>query len=297
VLFEQLRISMKSRTIPHRRPEVVVISDTHLGTYGCHAKELLMYLKSIEPKILILNGDIIDIWQFRKHYFPKSHIQVIRHLTGKIARGHKVIYITGNHDELLRKFVKFKLGSFELVNKYLLNLNGKKAWLFHGDVFDVTMQHSKWVARLGSKGYDLLILVNSFINYILSLLGKDKFSFSKKIKDRVKQAVAFINRFEETAAAIAIRNGYDYVICGHVHQPEIREISNNHGNVMYLNTGDWVENLSALEYQNGVWTVYRFSEDNFARSYRDAEKRIKSWTDKELFDKLLEEFQISQNQP
>ena len=283
---------MKSRKIPHRKPDVVIISDTHLGTYGCRAKELLMYLKSVEPKILILNGDIIDIWQFRKHYFPKSHLQVIRHLTGKIARGQKVIYITGNHDEMLRKFVKFKVGSFELVNKVVLNLDGRKIWIFHGDVFDVTMQYSKWIARLGSTGYDLLILLNSFINFLLTLMKKEKISFSKKVKDKVKQAVAFINKFEETASSIAIHNHYDCVVCGHIHQPEIKEVSNKSGNVIYMNSGDWVENLSALEYKEGNWSIYRFKEDSYAKNYRNVEKQVKSWTNKELFEKLLEEFNI-----
>ena len=113
---------MKSLSIEKREVEIVVISDVHLGAFGCHAKELLQYLRSISPKLLILNGDIIDIWQFRKAYFPKTHLMVIRHLTGLIAKNTKVVYITGNHDELMRKFVKFNLGSFKLVNKLLLDL-------------------------------------------------------------------------------------------------------------------------------------------------------------------------------
>ena len=100
--------------------------------------------------MLILNGDIIDIWQFRKSYFPNSHLLVVRHLMGLIAKNTKVVYVTGNHDELMRKFVKFNIGSFKLVNKYLMDLDGKKAWIFHGDVFDITMQYSKWLAKLGS---------------------------------------------------------------------------------------------------------------------------------------------------
>ncbi len=153
---------MKQKTYQKRDVEIVVISDIHLGAFGCHAKELLQYLKSINPKMLILNGDIIDIWQFRKRYFPTSHQLVIRHITDLITKRTKVVYITGNHDELLRKFVKFNLGSFKLVNKLLLDLNGNKVWIFHGDVFDITMQYSKWLAKLGSVGYDMLILLNSF---------------------------------------------------------------------------------------------------------------------------------------
>lgn len=180
-----------------RKLEVVVISDIHLGTYGCHAGELISYLKSIQPEVLILNGDIIDIWQFNKSYWPESHMQVIKVLTGFLAQGVKVYYITGNHDEMLRKFVGFKMGSLEIVNKVVLSLDGKKTWIFHGDVFDVTMQNSKWLAKLGAKGYDTLILINRMFNYISQRMGRGKLSLSKKIKNSVKSAVKFINDFEQ----------------------------------------------------------------------------------------------------
>ena len=246
---------MKQRPLPKREVDLVIISDVHLGAFGCHARELLQYLRSIKPKTLILNGDIIDIWQFRKRYFPKSHLMVIRHMTGLIAKNTKIVYITGNHDELMRKFAKFSIGSFKLVNKLLIDLDGKKAWIFHGDVFDITMQHSKWLAKFGSVGYDLLIVLNSFANFILTSFGKQKISFSRRIKHSVKRAVSYINNFEETAAGIAISKGYGYVICGHIHQPEMRTICNAQGSVIYMNSGDWVENLSALEYHQGEWQI------------------------------------------
>ena len=124
-----------------RNVDLVVISDVHLGTYGCHAKELLQYLSSINPKSVILNGDIIDIWQFSKSYWPQSHMKVVRKMMKLVGDGVPVYYLTGNHDEMFRKFTDLKLGSFSLQNKLVLNLNGKKAWCFHGDVFDVTMQN------------------------------------------------------------------------------------------------------------------------------------------------------------
>ncbi len=283
---------MKSLSIEKREVEIVVISDVHLGAFGCHAKELLQYLRSISPKLLILNGDIIDIWQFRKAYFPKTHLMVIRHLTGLIAKNTKVVYITGNHDELMRKFVKFNLGSFKLVNKLLLDLKGKKTWIFHGDVFDITMQYSKWLAKLGSFGYDLLILLNSFANFILTSLGREKISFSKRVKHSVKTAVSYINKFEETAASIAISKGYSHVICGHIHQPEMRMIFNSQGEVMYLNSGDWVENLSSLEYHKGEWNIYSFREDPHVKAYTKASKQLKSYSHKETFENLLKEFEL-----
>jgi len=273
-----------------REVELVIISDVHLGTYGCHSEELLRYLKTINPRRLILNGDIIDMWQFSKRYWPKAHMQIIKHITGLLAKGTKIVYLPGNHDEMLRKFAGFKLGSFQIVNKKVLSLNGKSAWIFHGDVFDVTMQYSKWLARLGAIGYDLLILLNTFVNFILRLMGKGKISLSKRVKDSVKTAVSFINDFQKTAADIAISNGYDYVICGHIHHPEIKKITTDKGEVTYLNSGDWVENLTALEYNLGQWRIYRFSEDLYAQSIKIAKRYKNNMDNDEIFKDLVNEF-------
>ncbi|QEC52086.1 UDP-2,3-diacylglucosamine pyrophosphatase LpxH [Anseongella ginsenosidimutans] len=247
-----------------RNVEMVVISDVHLGTYGCHAVELLQYLRSIRPKVLVLNGDIIDIWQFSKRYWPDAHMQVIRKIMKFITEDVQVFYLTGNHDEMLRKFADLKLDSFQLKNKLVLNIGQEKVWLFHGDVFDVTMQHSKWLAKLGAFGYDSLILLNSFVNWLLKMAGRPKMSFSRKIKSSVKSAVKFMSDFEATAASIAIENGYDYVICGHIHHPEIRKVKTESGSITYLNSGDWVESLSALEYDEGKWNLYYYKPEHFA---------------------------------
>ncbi|HEA30984.1 MAG TPA: UDP-2,3-diacylglucosamine diphosphatase [Leeuwenhoekiella sp.] len=246
-----------------RKVEIVVISDVHLGTYGSHAKELLHYLQSIKPKTLILNGDIIDIWQFRKSYFPKSHLQVIKKILAFATKGTKVYYITGNHDEKLRKFSPLKLGNISVVDKLVLNLDGKKAWFFHGDVFDASIQHAKWIAKLGGWGYDFLILFNRFINWWLLKLGQPKYSLSKKIKNSVKKAVSFITDFEKTAAQLACENVFDYVICGHIHQPQIREFSHKQYTCLYLNSGDWIENLTALEYDQENWSLMVYEEQSF----------------------------------
>ncbi len=273
-----------------REVEVVVISDIHLGTYGCHAKELLQYLKSIKPKKLILNGDIIDIWQFNKRYWPSSHMQIVKHISGLLAKETKVYYIPGNHDEMLRRFVGFSMGSLKIVNKLVLKMDGRKTWLFHGDVFDVTMKHSKWLAKLGAEGYDLLILINRAVNYISQKLGRGKISLSKKIKNSVKGAVKFANAFEETVADIAISNGYDFVACGHIHQPEIRNMSNKKGNTTYLNSGDWIENLTSLEYNNGEWKIYKFHEDEFVNKVDLSDSAYVSLNNSQLFEKLVAEF-------
>lgn len=244
-----------------RKVEVVVISDVHLGTFGCHAKELLNYLSSIKPNILVLNGDIVDIWQFRKSYFPSSHLKVIKKIISLSSKGTKVYYLTGNHDELLRKFTDLHLGNISLLDKLVLDLDGKKAWIFHGDIFDASINHAKWLAKLGGWGYDYLILINRFLNWVLGRFNKEPYSLSKKIKDNVKSAVKFITNFEDVCSELAIENKYDFVICGHIHEPKIKEIKTTKGETMYLNSGDWIENLTALEYNRKKWTLYKHSQD------------------------------------
>jgi UDP-2,3-diacylglucosamine pyrophosphatase LpxH len=193
-------------------------------------------------------------------------MMVVKQIIGFAVQGVPVYYLPGNHDEMLRKFIDFEMGSLKIKNKLLLNLDGNKTWIFHGDVFDVVMQHSKWLAKLGAVGYDTLILINSFMNFFSEKMGKGKLSFSKKIKNSVKSAVKFINSFENTVCEIAAENKFDYVICGHIHHPEMREVATNKGKVMYLNSGDWIENLTALEYNNGKWRMYKYHEDLLAQS-------------------------------
>jgi UDP-2,3-diacylglucosamine pyrophosphatase LpxH len=253
-----------------RRVHLVAISDTHLGTVGCHAKALLAYLRGVDPQILILNGDIIDMWQFSRYYWPKAHMKVVKRLMKMIAAGTEVYYIPGNHDELLRKFTEQHLGNFHLVNKVVLELDGMRAWFFHGDVFDVVSVHSRWLSRLGSAGYDLLILINRFANFISAMFGRGKLSISKRIKDSVKSAAKYIGDFEGTVASIATENGFDFVVCGHIHQPFIKEMVTAKGRVTYLNSGDWIENLTALEYAEGVWSIYRHQEEAGSRAGAEA---------------------------
>jgi UDP-2,3-diacylglucosamine pyrophosphatase LpxH len=248
-----------------KRPmEICIISDLHLGTFGCQAKEALNYLKSIKPKTLILNGDIIDIWQFNKRYFPASHMAVIKQIFSMASKDTKVIYITGNHDEALRKYADFEMGNIQLTDKIVFEINGEKNWVFHGDVFDRTTKGgAKFLAKLGGYGYDLLILINSVLNWAMKLMGKEKMSFSKKVKNGVKKAVSWINNFEQTAAELAIENNYQYVICGHIHQPQHRVVTTDKGSVTYLNSGDWIENLTALEYYENAWKLYHYDPKQF----------------------------------
>lgn len=271
-----------------RNIDLVIISDLHLGTYGCRAAELLQYLDSINPKTLILNGDIIDIWQFKKRFFPKSHLTVLKKLIDFASSDTNVIYITGNHDEMLRKFTDFNLGNFDLTNKKVLNLNGEKAWIFHGDVFDASIQHSKWLAKLGGWGYDTLIRINTIINWGLEKMGRERYSLSQKIKNSVKKAVKYISDFENTASELAIENGYDYVICGHIHQPQMRKVTTKKGSCMYLNSGDWIENLSALEYHDGKWEMFLYDEHKTELNNNLHPTKLKNMEFEQIMKSVLE---------
>lgn len=243
------------KRVKKRKLKAVVISDLHLGTHGCKALQVLDYLKSVDPEVLVLNGDIIDGWRFSRSYFPASHLRVVRQLLKMLENGTRVIYLAGNHDEVMRRFSELKMGNFEFKNKVVLDLGGTKSWIFHGDVFDVFMHHSKWLARLGAMGYGLLTVFNKMVNLSLSLLGGSKLAISKTIKERIKGKGKVLSRFERTVSSLAIEKGYDYAICGHIHSPAQKKITNRKGTVEYLNSGDWVENLTALEFENGKWRL------------------------------------------
>jgi UDP-2,3-diacylglucosamine pyrophosphatase LpxH len=246
-----------------RKLDVLILSDIHLGTRGCEAAALVNYLKTIEPKILVLNGDIMDIWQFRTGYFPKSHWAVIHELMNFAKKGIPVYYLTGNHDDALRKIAPFQMGNIYLENKLILELDGKLAWIFHGDVYDGSITHGRWAAKMGGKCYDAMIVLNRGVNRILQFFRLGKVNFSKRLKQAVKKTVSKVSNFETTAINIALEKGYDYVICGHIHRAQIREIKTDEAAVTYLNSGDWLESLTALEYVDGKWTLFEYAEDAF----------------------------------
>jgi UDP-2,3-diacylglucosamine pyrophosphatase LpxH len=244
-----------------RKLEVCVLSDLHLGSFGCKAKEIAAYLNSIDTKVLVLNGDIIDIWRFKKEYFPVDHSKVIQLIMEKINQGTKVYYLTGNHDEALRKFSDFHLNNFFLLDKLTFNLDGKKYWILHGDVLDLFNDGwTKWLAQFGSWGYDFIIWLNHIVDLVRVKFGMRRRSFSKKVKDSVKYAVKWIGDFEQKAIDIAIKENYDFVICGHIHCPSIRQFENEQGKTVYMNSGDWIENLTALEYTNKSWKLFKYEE-------------------------------------
>ncbi|MFC0774092.1 UDP-2,3-diacylglucosamine diphosphatase [Terrimonas alba] len=243
-----------------KRPvDVAVVSDLHLGTYASRAREFVTYLKSISPRLLILNGDIIDGWQFSKHYFPTVHMAVIQEIFTLLSSGTRVIYITGNHDEVLRRYSDIHLGNFQLTDKVVIGINGKMTWIFHGDVFDHTTKgQAKLWTKLGSNGYASLLAFNGFVNWVMKLMGKKKLSLSKRIMEQFHKRMVNIDAFETLIGELAIEKNYDSVICGHIHQPQKRIITNDKGSVTYMNSGDWVEHLTALEYHDDDWHIYNY---------------------------------------
>jgi UDP-2,3-diacylglucosamine pyrophosphatase LpxH len=191
-------------------------------------------------------------------------MMVIKEIIQLITNGTRVFYITGNHDEMMRRYTDIQMGNFALTDKLVLEIDNKMTWIFHGDVFDNTTKGSaKVLAKLGSSGYNLLIRFNRFINFILKAFGRERVSISKRVMAGVNKAVSKINDFELIAAELAIEKKYDFVICGHIHQPQKKVVETKNGKVTYLNSGDWVEHCTALEYQHNEWSIFEYNEKDF----------------------------------
>ena len=273
-----------------RNLEVAIISDVHLGTYGCHAEELLTYLESIHPDTLVINGDFIDMWQFKKRHFPSTHLRVIQRILKMSMNGTRVYYITGNHDDPLRKITDLSAGNIHLRDKLVLQLRGEKYWIFHGDLFDASIHVTPILARLGGKGYDLLIRLNRWINKWRIKFGKEKMSFAKKIKYSVKEAVKFISNFEKTAIQLAVKQGYKYVVCGHIHRAEIKEILTHGEKVIYMNSGDWVESLTSLEFNKGKWTIFEYEKSGLTFEGKESPVKEDATPEKKVMADLMQVF-------
>ena len=228
---------------PKRKLDILVLSDIHLGTYGCHAKELLHYLKSVKPKTVILNGDIIDIWQFSKRYWPKSHMKVVKHLMGWMSKGIKIYYIPGNHDEMLRPYAGLSFGGVELVLETIhTTADGRRLLVTHGDSFDAVVLYHRWLAVLGDHAYEMMMRLNVAFNVVRRAFKLPYWSLSAYLKKRVKNAVQYIGQYEDAVAHEAAVRGLDGIVCGHIHSAEIRQ----YGDITYYNDGDWVESCTAL---------------------------------------------------
>ena len=276
-----------------RNLDILVISDLHLGTYGSEADEVLADLASINADKIVINGDFVDIMLFNKRFWPSSHMKVIKYFLDLISQGKEIYYVTGNHDELMRKFLNFKIQNFKIVNQIVLDTAKGKVWIFHGDVFDFSIQ-TQWLTKLAGFLYDYMIIFNSWINKkIMRPLGRKRLNFSKTIKSNVKTAVQYFANFEMKAAEVAQKNGYKYVVCGHIHTPKIESFNINGEEVIYMNSGDWLESLSSLEYADNKWSIYMHKRTE--QEYKgDNDSRIEM-TNKELYKDLIAEFKILQD--
>ncbi|AHV91508.1 UDP-2,3-diacylglucosamine diphosphatase [Bordetella holmesii] len=220
------------------------ISDVHLGSAGCKADFLLDFLEHNDCDTLYLVGDIVDGWQLRKHWhWPRAHNDVVQRILRKARNGTRVIFVPGNHDEFAREFVGFAFGDIEILDEDVhTTANGRRLLVLHGDQFYGVIQHSKWLAHLGDNLYQTALWLNSHFNRLRHRMGLHYWSLSQYLKHKVKNAVAFIDDFEQTLASEARRRGLDGVICGHIHKPAMRDVDG----ILYCNDGDWVESLSAL---------------------------------------------------
>ena len=242
--------------------KTIVISDVHLGTSGSKAAELVSFLKLHSCDTLILNGDIIDGWQLKKYgIWKKKHTKFLR-VVMKMMENHgtKVIYTRGNHDDFLDQFIPLQIGKkFFIQREYIFKSGGRKMLVTHGDVFDSITTNLKWLSKLGDIGYTLLLWLNKEYNHYRSRRGLPYYSLSAVVKAKVKSAVSYISDYETELVNYAKNKDCQGVICGHIHQPAIRF----YGDILYLNSGDWVESLSALvEDADGEWNLVYYNETN-----------------------------------
>lgn len=222
----------------------VFISDVHLGTHGCKADALLEFLNEIEFSYLFIVGDFIDFWriQAKGAHWPHEHSKVIRKLI-KRSKNADIVYVPGNHDELLRHISDVNIGFIEIKNQATHYLAGRqKVLVLHGDRFDHIICHKKWLAKIGSRAYEYLIRVNTIWNKVRSFFGLPYWSLAQYLKLKSKKALNVIDNFEEAVTTYAKAEGFDKVVCGHIHNPEVKEKNG----VIYANCGDWVENCSAV---------------------------------------------------
>jgi UDP-2,3-diacylglucosamine pyrophosphatase LpxH len=266
----------------------IIISDLHLGAGGSKAEEVTNFLKSYSCKKLILNGDIIDAWQLKKYgVWKRKHTMFFKRVLKMIEENKtKVIYIRGNHDDFLDQIIPLRLGKhFQIRKDYILNSGTQRFYITHGDVFDSITTHLKWLAYLGDLGYTFLLWVNKFYNKYREWRGLPYYSLSQRIKQSVKMAVNYMTDFEEKLTELARSRSCDGVICGHIHHPAIREIDG----IKYMNSGDWVETLSALvEDFDGNWSLLYYNQSS-AMEQTPADKKERAKT-------IIENFPVVEKQ-
>ena len=238
--------------------KTIFISDLHIGSTQCQADVLLDFLKHNECEVLYLVGDIIDFWALsRKVYWPKDHNTIIQKLLRKARHNTRVIYIPGNHDENVRDYNDYVFGDIIVKNSVIhVTADGRRFLVVHGDEYDTIAKYHKWIAKLGSKGYDFLLEVNRLFRSIRRFFGiRSQFSLAAFIKFKVKNAVQFISDYEQSIVNTLNDEGLDGVICGHIHHAEIKNING----FLYINTGDFVESCTGIvEHVDGRLELIRW---------------------------------------
>ena len=237
----------------HIKHQAIIVSDLHLGTKDSKAEEFIEFIETHPTDLLILNGDIVDGWALnRGTKWKKQHTKVISKLL-QLSNKTRIIWIRGNHDEFIQEFIGTHLGAIEIREDYKLDINNtmESYYIFHGDVIDIFITKYKWLSKIGAIGYDFALWLNRVYNTYRKWRKLPYQSISQKIKGGVKAATNYINDFETTALSMASKKGCHGVICGHIHQPEDRMIDGKR----YLNSGDWIENMSAIciEYTGNVY--------------------------------------------
>src|SRR5476649_1913875 len=254
-------------TARFHRHRTIFISDTHLGTRGCKAEALADFLAHNDCATLFLVGDIVDGWQLkRRWYWTDAQSQVVAQILRKVDAGTRVIFVPGNHDEFARDYLGNKFSGIEVINEAIHETaDGKRLWVLHGDRFDGVITNAKWLAHAGDWAYGTALRWNDLLFAVRKQLGLPYWSLSAWLKHKVKNAVEYISRFEETVAQQAQLRGVDGVVCGHIHHAEIRRI----GDVLYLNDGDWVESCSALvEDTHGNMEILRWADPSQRQAAR-----------------------------
>lgn len=235
------------------------LSDIHLGYKDCKAEYLLDFLQNTRCDTLYLVGDIVDLWSLKRHfYWHQSHYQVLESIQQKVREGTRVVYIPGNHDETFRRYCGQWLMGVEVMKSAIhTTQQGKKFLLVHGDDFDSVTRYSKLISWIGDLGYDFLLFLNRWSNRLRRPFGGRYWSLASWIKNRVSKAKIAIETFETAAAREAKKRGLDGIVCGHIHQPNIRVIDG----IVYCNDGDWIENCTALvEHPGGQLALLHWSD-------------------------------------
>ena len=278
--FPPVEPSVPERTLGERRKyRTIWISDVHLGTKGCNAELLIDFLDHTDSETMYLVGDIIDGWRLKKKfYWPAEHNDIVWRILKRARRGTRIVYIPGNHDEMVRPFSGMNFGGVEILRAAFHDTaDGRRLMVLHGDEFDTIMLAHRWLAFVGDALYHMMMKLNGWVAAFRKIMGLPYWSISKAAKHKVKNAVEFISKYEEVVARAAGERGVDGVVCGHIHTAEIRDFEHDGRKVEYYNDGDWVEGCNALvEHFDGTMELLHWPDEVLARESAAAGKELEA---------------------